>query len=87
MKSKVDEEKYRPRDKEKIRRDFQRNFYISSNNFRKSLAKIRTEMDEWREEYKKKIERTKLKMKEEEYRVTETKKKEKELFGEIFSPI
>lgn len=58
MKSKVDEEKYRPRDKEKIRRDFQRNFYISSNNFRKSLAKIRTEkrneMDEWREEYKKK---------------------------------
>lgn len=26
-------------------------------------------------------------MKEEEYRVTETKKKEKELFGEIFSPI
>lgn len=44
-------------------------------------------MDEWREEYKKKIERTKLKMKEEEYKVTETKKKEKELFGEIFSPI
>lgn len=46
MKSKVDEEKYRPRDKEKIRRDFQRNFYISSNNFRKSLAKIRTEKKE-----------------------------------------
>lgn len=43
MKSKVDEEKYRPRDKEKVRRDFQRNFYISSNNFRKSLAKICTE--------------------------------------------
>lgn len=58
MKSKVDEEEYRPRDKEKVARDFQRNFYISSNNFRKSLAKIRiekkSEMDERREEYKKK---------------------------------
>lgn len=44
-------------------------------------------MDERREEYKKKIERTKLKIKEEEYRVSETRKKEKEIFGEIFSAI
>lgn len=58
MKLKVDEEEYRPRDIEKVGRDFQRNFYISLNNFRKSLAKIRTEkkgeMDERREEYKNK---------------------------------